>query len=166
MINKSFVTEADLTSDDPYRLGRDLTFAAADGDLPQVTLLLSRGADVNEKIEFDRTALMLASSRGSIDIANLLLNKGARINEQDRNLETALICAVAEGHTGVVLLLLEHGADIYIRNGNGLTAADIAEEKGHTPIIELLANVLEKDIHASLKRPAPAPKPFKFPGIR
>ena len=54
----------------------ELLAAAAKGSLAQVKKLLSKGADVNSRGEYERTALMMSAGTGSsMDVLEFLLDR-------------------------------------------------------------------------------------------
>jgi ankyrin repeat protein len=54
-----------------------------EGHTEIVQLLLEKGADVNAKNKYGRTALIYATERGYTEIVQLLLEKGADVNAKD-----------------------------------------------------------------------------------
>lgn len=90
--------------------------ASRAGDVTRVETLLNNGAAVDALDEFERTALMFASSGGYDHIVKLLLDHGADVNAQDRFDNTALMWACSGCHTLIVRLLLEKGANVALRN--------------------------------------------------
>ncbi len=104
--------------------------------LAAVQLLLARGADPNQRFEFDSqidgrlerglTALMVAATA---DIAQELLNAGAEVNTADEHGRTPLMRAAGVGRVDVVKLLLESGADAKAQTPAGHTAAAFARSK-------------------------------------
>ena len=82
-----------------------LKYAAENGRIDVVKLLLEHGADVNA-----RDALKCAAENGRIDVVKLLLEHGANLHAKD---EWALKVAIRYYHTEVVKLLLENGADVH-----------------------------------------------------
>ena len=114
-------------------------------DMPMISFLLEKGADVNAKIS-DRyttyanlskssTALIQASSYGDIGMIRLLLEKGADVNAKDKSGRTALIEASYEfdgKHLEKVVVLLDSGADVNAENIWGespITRACYAQNK-------------------------------------
>ncbi len=116
--------------------------AAATGNIEQVRLLISRGADVNERGVWGNTPLHYASMRGHAEVAELLISRGAYVNAPDgRNAMTPLHCAAASGNKQTVELLLSKGADINTKNRAGRTPlfeAMKSPEAGRKEIVELL----------------------------
>ncbi len=74
-----------------------LMFAARQGDLATVRLLLARGADVNAESGADGSALVIASAAGREDLALLLLDAGADPASADAGGVTALHYALRDG---------------------------------------------------------------------
>ena len=85
-------------------------------------LLLERGADVNARGNFGKTALMYAAQFNLIDTATLLLERGADVNTKTSTTNdcwsginvtdrTALMYAARNADLAMVDLLLRHGAD-------------------------------------------------------
>jgi hypothetical protein len=99
-----------------------LLFAAMEGNIDIVRLLIENGADVDKRSslflsshpEFDHyqgvTALHYAADRGDSAIVTLLLNNGAWVDSETGFKETPLALAVFKGHKDIVRILLENGA--------------------------------------------------------
>jgi ankyrin repeat protein len=92
------VPSADGAGDDGAEAGSPLTYAAAQGNVEVVRLLLDRGVNVNTPTLDGKTALMCA--------ANPSLPTG--------------------NHVACVALLLERGADAWVRNAQGRSALSLA----------------------------------------
>jgi ankyrin repeat protein len=109
---------------------------APEKSLVTVRLLLERGADPNQRFEFDShidgrlernlTAMMVAPTE---EVARVLLDAGAEVNVADGNGMTPLMRAAGSGRVGVVRVLLERGADAGAKLGDGRCAADFAQSK-------------------------------------
>jgi ankyrin repeat protein len=110
-------------------VNEDLIEASRRGDLPEVKRLLAKGADVNAKDKFGRTALISAAGNNQQETVKLLLAKGADVNAKDMNGNTAFIAASFYGHPEVVKLLLAKGADVNAKDIRGNTALRFAKSQ-------------------------------------
>jgi ankyrin repeat protein len=80
--------------------------------VPEVSRLLSDGADVNAKDSLDRTPLHFASGRGHLQVAQALLDRGADIEAKDNEGMAPLHWSCMGGHMAVVKALVSGGANI------------------------------------------------------
>ena len=111
-----------------------LDLAIEKGYTEIVGLLLEKGADVNNSLNF-------ACGEGNTEIVGLLLDKGADINKMGEFEEfTPLITAVISKQAKVVQLLLDRGADVNAIDDHGETVLDWAEKnkEKEKEIVELL----------------------------
>ena len=94
--------------------------------------LLERGANVNEKDNYNATPLHLASYYRRLEIVRVLLDNGANIDMENDLGKTALqIAIMGNGHAqgngvGVARLLLAHGAEAYARSKYSISTSDLA----------------------------------------
>ncbi|MHC4587436.1 MAG: ankyrin repeat domain-containing protein [Planctomycetota bacterium] len=86
--------------------------AAVDGEIEQVKLLISEGADVNAKNSAGWTPLQYAASRGHREIVELLLAHDADVDIGGEDNMTAAEYAMQNNHTEILQLLISKGADI------------------------------------------------------
>ena len=89
-----------------------------------VKMLLKKGANVNDKNEYDETALIIATKGdGSnyLQIMRMLLDNGADVNAKTHSGDTALIIATHYGLIKSMRLLLNRGADINAANNVDIT---------------------------------------------
>ncbi len=84
--------------------------AALARDVSQVEVLLTKGADVNQKGCRGGTALMTAAWMGNSEIVKALIAAGADLNAQMEDGATALSLAVQKGHSDIARLLKQGGA--------------------------------------------------------
>jgi hypothetical protein len=116
------------------------------GDVDQVQLQISKGADVNTKDEEGLTALHLAARQGRKDVVELLLANGANINARLTGWPgwMPLHEAAAANHKEVAELLIAKGADANAdcaRAGGGRFGGTPLHEavfEGHRDMAELL----------------------------
>ena len=95
-----------------------LLFAARDGDLESVKMLVTAGANLNATTGIGETALMLAAHNDHTEAALYLLDKGADPNIVEAG-HTALHFAVARKNMDLVKALIAHKADVNIRLTKG-----------------------------------------------
>jgi ankyrin repeat protein len=117
----------------------ELTTAVRHKDLRQVQLLLSEGADVNERDEgLQQTPLMRATQMGDAAIVRVLLAHKAQVNAQDDAGQTALMFAVQKGNIQIARILMGYGADSSMTDTVGATALTIAQKRGYGSLSRLL----------------------------
>ena len=90
--------------------GTMLSWAAAEGHLKVVELLVSHGADVNVQGELYGNALQAASAKGHEKVVEMLVSHGADVNAQGGLYNNALQAASSEGRKKVVEMLVSYGA--------------------------------------------------------
>lgn len=121
--------------------------AVEKGDLEQVKLLISNGADINLKDPNGWIPLHIAARRGYVDIAALLIKNGAsgalvnaRINSRDdASGLTPLHLAADKGHVDMVeLLLRQPRIQVNVHAAYGHTPLEFASDNGHLDIVKLL----------------------------
>ena len=118
-----------------------LMWAAAEGNVDAMKMLIEAGADVNARstiIAWERqrteeprdkwlppgglTPLLFAAREGKVPSAKVLLDAGADINIVDPDRHTSLILALTNGQLDVAALLIERGADVNMEDKVGQTA--------------------------------------------
>lgn len=118
------------TNQKPKKLIDDtISFAASNGKLNVVKLLLENLRDPNSKDKEGNTGLTLAAEYGHTDVVELLLANGADRNYKNSDGDSALIIAVKERHPEVVKTLITNWADLETR-----------DKKGKTPLIHAVLN--------------------------
>ena len=122
---------------------KSLHEAAVDGDIRQVKLLISKGADVNAKNKLGKTALHYASEKGHTDVARLLISQGAYVNATNSDGRKPLHYAAMRGDKQTLVLLLSKGADINAKDRDGRTPlfeAMTSTSAGRKEVVELLVS--------------------------
>jgi ankyrin repeat protein len=130
-----------------------LHFAAAEGRLPIVKLLLASKADPNLATGEGQTPLMLAALKGRTGVVEALTRAGAKIDARAKDGQTALMYAAATGRTYTVGALLADGADVKAVDADGHTALDHAVAEKRDDVAAMLASL------RSEKPPETAPPP-------
>ncbi|KAF7164517.1 hypothetical protein CNMCM6106_001035 [Aspergillus hiratsukae] len=127
-----------------------LSWAAQEGRISIVRLLLQMETTVDDVDARGRTPLSRASENGHEVVAKLLIDKGADVNVIDRNGRTPLSLASKNGHEAVAKLLIEKGADVNAIDNDGWTPLSRASWNGHEVVAKLLIDK-GADVNASNK---------------
>jgi ankyrin repeat protein len=122
-----------------------LHLAARFGNREVAEVLISNGALIDARSDFDSTPLHEATLQCRKDLVALLLKKGADVNARDHSNSTPLLIAVGAGKTDIVRLLLMYNADVTIRNVRGYTPLKIAQQQGLSDISRPLREHGAKD---------------------
>ena len=124
-----------------------LVVATLRGDLEILKNLVENGVDVNEKISFNKTALMLVADR--LKFVKYLVENGADVNAKDINNNTALIYSCINNRLEIVKYLVEHGADVNAKGQYDYTALITASRIANLEMVKYLvengANVNAKN---------------------
>ena len=108
------------------------------GDLSEVDIAISQGADVNEKTGF-LTPLIAAILAENYEMADLLVGHGADTNK-GAGANIPLFMAAGRSNPNFVQLLLENGADARFA-ANGSTALHRAAEAGVAGFFQIEAGL-------------------------
>lgn len=110
-----------------------LHWAAGNGQIEIVNLLLDRGATINAQTIIGRyTALHLAVIKNYTQIVLLLINHGVDLDIQDSNGNTCLHWAICKGWIEIIKILIIKGADITICNRWNYTIFNVLSLAGHS----------------------------------
>jgi cytochrome c len=126
-----------------------LYVACETGNLKLAKLLVSRGADVNLPVTWQRTPLYAANKGGHADIVKLLLSNGADPHQLAKA-QTPLHVAAENGCLQCVVYLVDAGADVNALTSNGSPPVHLAKLSGHKEVVAYLQS------HGA-KRPVMAP---------
>jgi uncharacterized protein len=120
-----------------------LQYAALDGNLEIIAILVKAGAKLDLADSLGNTALHLAADRSQTEAGALLLAAGAEVDPQNHDGMTPLMVAASRGDTQLVLYLLAKGASTTITDFTGRDALAWAEE-GHHPAVVAALRKAEK----------------------
>ncbi|XP_006813082.1 uncharacterized protein LOC100373654 [Saccoglossus kowalevskii] len=141
-----------VTAENGYDQCTPLHWAASQGDLSIVKLLLESGADINaQTTEHGLMPVHEAAINGHSDVVEYLLLHGASLEGRDtKYFFTPLLWSAQYGHHKTVRTLLKHGASVTACDSKqGQTSLHLAAARGHCKVIELLidkgANVIARD---------------------
>ena len=115
-----------------------LSFAATNGHIGVVKLLLKEGIDLNAQGGEYGTALQAASYTGHYEVVILLMQKGADASAQGGQYGNALQAASFGGHRDIVTLLLDKAVDVNAQGGFFGNALQAASCNGNVEIATLL----------------------------
>jgi ankyrin repeat protein len=136
------------------RIDQELIVAARANNLPDVSRLLSVGADVNARDDYGGTPLISASLQGHVQVVTELLDHGADVDVKDNSDWTALHYACFNDHVAVGNELLSRGANIEAKTGEGDTPLHHAALRDHFPVVKALlsggADILAANINGHL----------------
>ena len=115
-----------------------LVFAITHGHIEMIELLISKGADVHQKINSNYNMLFFASCFGHDKVVKLLISKGVNIHEKTKDGASLLMPASLRGHVKVVELLISKGVSVHDKDNYGSSPLSLATENGHHEVIKLL----------------------------
>ena len=115
-----------------------LHFAARNGHVAAVQLLLAAGANVNAANAQGHTALHQSAQTGSVAVLKLLLDAGAAVCATSSGGSMPLHTAAQMGAAEYVPLLIAAGADVNAANNRGRTALHHATMCGQAAVLEQL----------------------------
>ncbi|KAF6777075.1 hypothetical protein AHF37_02863 [Paragonimus kellicotti] len=137
--------ENDVNQGDEHRFSL-LHWAAREGQLAVVDLLVMRGARVNATNMGDDTALHLAASHGHIDVVHFLLNcHRFNVDVPNEHGNTPLHYACFWNHLEISEYLIKQGASLMQENKYGETPLEIARPRA-AALLAPLAEALGHDL--------------------
>lgn len=141
-------TKPSLINITDEKLWTPLHWAASEGEIEVVELLISRGADVNARDLEGETPLFGAVDH-STDVSSILLEAGSDVNTRNYEGKTALHKLAYYGERIESKFLIEHGAKIKVKDNDGRSPLHYAALSGLQEEVVLLisygAEVNSKD---------------------
>ena len=128
--------------------GKELFFAAQEGNARLVRGLLIAGLDLDYRDANKDQAIHTAADRGHNAVISVLLEYGANINSIGFRDYTPLLWATRSGQFSTVRFLLENGADMEHKTSGGNTALMWAAKRND---IKIACELLEIRARESLK---------------
>jgi ankyrin repeat domain-containing protein 50 len=146
-LNKILLRIGEATAATDFK-NKVLHTAVRNGLPTAAEMLLTAGANVNERDQEGRTPLSWAAEGGHQTVVKLLLETGkADVDSRDHNGRTPLSMAAEGGHQTVIKLLLETGrANVDPKGNNGRTPLSMAAERGHQTVVKLLLETSKADV--------------------
>ena len=131
---------ANATSNQPSgaRLIHTVAKNSGWGQIPNLTLLLEKGADLEAKNTDGQTPLVLGIQADNTETVEYLVEQGADLETRDANGQTPLIAAVQRHRSEILTLLLDKGAVLEARDRHGKTALMVAAQKSVPSTLQLL----------------------------
>ena len=115
--------------------------AIFNGQVETAELLLSKGADINERSNFNQTPLHWAAMMGQEDAVKFLIEQGVPLDDASDQGWTAVHIASRMGHINIVKMLVEKGAQKDKKTPDGETAKDLATSFNHKEVARYLGSV-------------------------
>lgn len=120
-----------------------LMYAASEGSLEIIKILLEQNASVNFKSGSLSPIMVLSQAvkKGEdhiVECAKVLIKYGANINDHDKHIMTALMYASQQGLAKFVSLLCKNGAIIDVQESRGWSALCFAASSGYSHVVKVL----------------------------
>lgn len=145
---KTVFNECELNAYDRYSFKKP-ALSFYDISLELMDWLITQGADINARDEYDRTPLHYHAQVNNVERVALLLERGADIEAQDKYKNTPL--HFAEYNAEVAQLLIEKGADINAKDNMGHNVMERLLSRLRNAYIEKAAKTAEVYLKAGLK---------------
>ena len=145
---KTVFNECELNAYDRYSFKKP-ALSFYDIPLELMDWLITQGADINVKDEYDRIPLHYHAQVNNVERVALLLERGADIEAQDKYKNTPL--HFAEYNAEAAQLLIEKGADIKAKDDRGYNPMECMLSRLRNAYIEKAAKVAEVYLKAGLK---------------
>jgi len=145
---KTVFNECELNAYDRYSFKKP-ALSFYDIPLELMDWLITQGADINVKDEYDRIPLHYHAQVNNVERVALLLERGADIEAQDKYKNTPL--HFAEYNAEAAQLLIEKGADIKAKDDRGYAPMERMLSRLRNAYIEKATKTAEVYLKAGLK---------------
>jgi uncharacterized protein len=115
-----------------------LHYAAMNGNLTIIAILIKASAKLDAKDKLGNTPLHLAADRNQVDAVQLLLDVGAAVDQENKNGMTPLMIAANRGNIEIVRALLAKGASVTRTDFTGRDAAGWALESHRPAVVQAI----------------------------
>ncbi len=116
------------------------------GSTKLISLLITKGANVNASDSLNNSVLHYAVIRNRVDVVEMLINEGANVNAKNITGYTPLITAAGYGFIKVIRSLLGADADVNAVTNRSHSALWMAIKKGKSRTAQLLREVGASEI--------------------
>ena len=137
---RAMAAENPNETDDELRTG--MHYAAMNGNLQIMAILIKAGAHLNPRDKLGNTPLHLAADRNRTEAAKLLIEAGAKVDIENKEGQTPLMIAAARGNLELVRALLASGANPHKTDFTGRDAASWAENSHRPAVIDAIRRAL------------------------
>lgn len=150
----------DIVDRNKKKNNRTMPFAIRNGDVDQVNLLLSQGADIHKEDKRGRNHLLSVAGAGQYKIMQAFIDRGADVNYRNKFGHTCLSQAIKNNHANMVELLLKNGANPEIPGGKDIPLLITAIDNNDLEIVKLLLNAGADPNHIQEVRKGPSYNPI------
>lgn len=115
-----------------------LHYAAMNGNLTIVAILIKASAKLDVKDKLGNTPLHLAADRDQTEVVQLLLDVGVPVDPENKSGMTPLMVAASRGNIEIVQNLLAKGASVTKTDFTGRDAAGWAAESRRPAVVQAI----------------------------
>lgn len=134
----SVPSDSNALNADREAVNAELLDVAERASVSELRALLDRGAEVDARDVFGRTALALAILHKNIPVALALIAEGADVNAKDDSGTTLALRACAPKCEAILQALIGRGADLEVASAHGVTPLMYSAANGCTESLSIL----------------------------